>query len=157
MSHCQRSFERNSSVLFLLVEAEKHGAVPIHLNASPIDQIRAVTNGRGADVVMEIVGHDDALRLAYDLIRPWGVIASVGVHQDSFPFTGPDLYNKNVRLQFGRCPVRALFHEALQVLTEKQNHFNGFVSHRMSLSDASNAYRMFDQRLARKVIFDLRT
>lgn len=38
------------------------------------------TEGRGADVVLEVVGHSPALKTAYDIIRPWGVISSVGVH-----------------------------------------------------------------------------
>lgn len=105
---------------------------------------------------MEVVGHSDALQLAYDLIRPWGVIASVGVQQDPFPFKGPHAYDKNLRLQFGRCPVRALFPEALQLFLKKQDLFKSFISHRMSLSDAPKAYDMFDKRLARKIIFDLR-
>ena len=105
---------------------------------------------------MEVVGHADALQLSYDLIRPWGVIASVGVQQDPLPFNGPHLYDKNVRLQFGRCPVSALFPDALQLFLKKQDLFKNFISHRMMLSDAPKAYEMFDKRLARKVIFDLR-
>ena len=105
---------------------------------------------------MEVVGHADALQLSYDLIRPWGVIASVGVPQDPFPFKASQVYEKNVRLQFGRCPVRALFPDALQLLLKKQDQFKSFISHRMSLSDAPEAYQMFDKRLARKIIFDLR-
>lgn len=42
--------------------------------------ISDATDGRGADVALEIVGLSPALRLAFDLLRPWGVISSVGVH-----------------------------------------------------------------------------
>ena len=141
---------------FITEEAKKHGAIPVNLNNDPINIIKRATGGRGADAVMEIVGHANALQLAYDLIRPWGVIASVGVQLDAFPFTGPAAYDKNVRLQFGRCPVRALFSEALELFLRKQHLFTNFISHRMRLSDAVNAYELFDKRLARKIIFDLR-
>ncbi|CAF4142475.1 unnamed protein product, partial [Adineta steineri] len=114
-----------------LEQAKRHGGIPINLNTDPVSAIKKVTEGRGADAVMEIVGHADALQLAYDLIRPWGVIASVGVQQDAFPFKGPQVYDKNVRLQFGRCPVRALFPEALQIFSKKQDQFKNFISHRM--------------------------
>jgi threonine dehydrogenase-like Zn-dependent dehydrogenase len=53
------------------------------LNASLTDvkeEIFNNTNGRGADAVMEVVGSDRSLKLAIDLIRPGGVISSVGVH-----------------------------------------------------------------------------
>ncbi|CAF1158756.1 unnamed protein product [Adineta ricciae] len=79
-----------------LEEAKKHGAIPVNLNNDPINVIKRATDGRGADAVLEIVGHANALQLAYDLIRPWGVIASVGVQLDAFPFTGPAAYDKNV-------------------------------------------------------------
>lgn len=39
-----------------------------------------VTEGRGIDVALEIVGQSPALRLAFDILRPWGVISSIGVH-----------------------------------------------------------------------------
>jgi threonine dehydrogenase-like Zn-dependent dehydrogenase len=53
-----------------LTEAEAIGAIPISLDDSPVEKIKAATEGRGADVIMEIVGHADAFMLAFDLIRP---------------------------------------------------------------------------------------
>jgi threonine dehydrogenase-like Zn-dependent dehydrogenase len=52
-------------------------------------RIMEVTQGRGADVVMEVVGLAPALRTAYELVRPFGFISSVGVHNAearSFPY-----------------------------------------------------------------------
>lgn len=43
-------------------------------------RVKELTNGRGADVVIEVVGLSPALRTAFDLLRPWGTISSVGVH-----------------------------------------------------------------------------
>lgn len=43
-------------------------------------RIKDVTEGRGADVVMEVVGLSPALRMGFDILRPWGTISSVGVH-----------------------------------------------------------------------------
>jgi threonine dehydrogenase-like Zn-dependent dehydrogenase len=42
--------------------------------------VREVTEGRGADAVIEVVGLSPALRTAFDLLRPFGVISSIGVH-----------------------------------------------------------------------------
>ncbi|QRW05298.1 alcohol dehydrogenase zinc-binding domain protein [Ceratobasidium sp. AG-Ba] len=64
-----------------------------------------LSNGHGCDAVLEIVGNNSALELAYTLIRPFGVISSVGVHtHPQFPINGDALYSKNVSLAFGRCP-----------------------------------------------------
>ena len=57
--------------------------------------------------------------LAYDVVRAFGVIVSVGVHgEPPLPFTGRQCYNKNISLDFGRCPARAMFPPAFDLLGE---------------------------------------
>jgi threonine dehydrogenase-like Zn-dependent dehydrogenase len=36
--------------------------------------------GRGADVVIEVVGLSPALRTGFDLLRRFGILSSLGVH-----------------------------------------------------------------------------
>lgn len=43
-------------------------------------RIKEVTEGRGADVVIEVVGLSPALEMGFKILRPWGIISSVGVH-----------------------------------------------------------------------------
>lgn len=43
-------------------------------------RVKELTEGRGADVVIEVVGLSPALKMGFDLLRPWGVLSSVGVH-----------------------------------------------------------------------------
>ena len=43
-------------------------------------RIKEVTGGRGADMVVEVVGLSPALKTAFDIVRPFGVISSIGVH-----------------------------------------------------------------------------
>jgi threonine dehydrogenase-like Zn-dependent dehydrogenase len=43
-------------------------------------RVKEVTEGRGADVVIEVVGLSPALKTGFDILRPWGVLSSVGVH-----------------------------------------------------------------------------
>ncbi|OBT74441.1 hypothetical protein VF21_06601 [Pseudogymnoascus sp. 05NY08] len=69
-------------------------------------RIKELTNGRGADIVIEVVGLSSALKMGFDLLRPWGSISSVGVHNGEIPWTGNEAYGKNLRIQMGRCPVR---------------------------------------------------
>jgi len=71
------------------------------------DRVKELTDGRGADVVIEVVGHSSALRMGFEMLRPWGMMSSVGVHNGEIPWTGNEAYGKNLRLQMGRCPVRS--------------------------------------------------
>ena len=43
-------------------------------------RVKELTENRGADVVIEVVGLSPALEMGFELLRPWGVISSVGVH-----------------------------------------------------------------------------
>lgn len=43
-------------------------------------RVKDLTEGRGADVVIEVVGLSPALKMGFELLRPWGVMSSVGVH-----------------------------------------------------------------------------
>lgn len=43
-------------------------------------RVKELTNGRGADVVIEVVGLSPALKMGFELLRPWGTLSSVGVH-----------------------------------------------------------------------------
>ncbi|THC90187.1 hypothetical protein EYZ11_010345 [Aspergillus tanneri] len=84
-------------------------------------RVKELTEGRGADIAIEVVGHSSALRMAFDLLRPWGIISSVGVHNQEIPWSGNEAYGKNLRIQMGRCPVRSTFEEALNLLVQKQD------------------------------------
>ncbi len=63
--------------------AQSLGAEPLNFKTDPegmVKRIKEVTEGRGADIVIEVVGLKPALRTAYDVIRPFGFISSIGVH-----------------------------------------------------------------------------
>jgi threonine dehydrogenase-like Zn-dependent dehydrogenase len=71
------------SVPARLEQARKLGAEPwnFQTDREGLDKrVKDLTDGRGADVVIEVVGLSPALRTAFDLLRPWGAISSVGVH-----------------------------------------------------------------------------
>ncbi|KAJ3544877.1 hypothetical protein NM208_g2809 [Fusarium decemcellulare] len=117
-------------------------------------RVKELTGGRGADVVIEVVGHSSALDTAFKLLRPWGTISSVGVHNGEIPWTGNQAYGKNLTIKMGRCPVRSIFPKALELL-EKKQHLLGFMTENiMPLSQAVEGYRIFDSMLSQKVIFD---
>ncbi|KAI5863193.1 putative alcohol dehydrogenase [Durotheca rogersii] len=132
------------------------GAEPLNFakdRDAVIRRIREVTDGRGADVVVEVVGLSPALRTAYDVLRPFGFISSIGVHNAEIPFDGNDGYSKNIRLQMGRCPVRAIFPDALKVLAKNQHRFSFMFEKIMPLSMAVSGYDLFDKMQVQKVIF----
>ncbi|KAF2206440.1 hypothetical protein CERZMDRAFT_53085 [Cercospora zeae-maydis SCOH1-5] len=138
-----------------LEQAAALGAIPINLSDNPVQKIKDATQGRGADVVMEVVGHADAWNLSFDMIRPWGAISSIGVHTEKWEVNGLMLYGKNVQMAFGRCPVRSIFEEALELLVQEQKKVAFLCGKTMSLEDAPQAYQDFEQRKVHKIVFKM--
>lgn len=56
-------------------------------------RIKDATGGRGADVVIEVVGLTPALKTGFDLLRPWGTISSIGVHNAEVFLSSPGVRN----------------------------------------------------------------
>ncbi len=110
---------------------------------------------------VQVVGNPNALSLAYDIVRPFGTVSSVGVHQEPpLPFTGRDVYNKNVSFDFGRCPVRAMFPIALEILLKRQDVFGGvgaeasLIDRVVGFDEAVEMYKLFDKGQCGKILFD---
>ncbi|GME53494.1 alcohol dehydrogenase [Neofusicoccum parvum] len=132
------------------------GAVPVNFKEEDVaERVRQATGGRGADVVLEIVGVEGALRTAFEVVRPFGVVSSVGVHNGvgGVGFSGAEGYDKNVQLQMGRCPVRSLFPKALEVLKENQAKLECLTENIIPLTEAVSAYERFNRAEVQKFVF----
>jgi threonine dehydrogenase-like Zn-dependent dehydrogenase len=83
-----------------LASIKKLGAVPIDANAGdPVEQIIDVTNGKGVDVSLELVGTAATMRQAVQCLAPLGRAALVGLTNESmsiFPYT--ELINKEAEI-----------------------------------------------------------
>jgi threonine dehydrogenase-like Zn-dependent dehydrogenase len=130
--------------------AARFGAEPIAPDAGhAIEMLRDATDGRGADGVLETVGSRDAARLAFDLLRPGGVLSTVGVHTDpTFPFTPADAYNKNLTYRVGRCPARYYMERLVPLVQSEKYDLSLVFSHRLPLASGAEAYRLFAARTA---------
>ncbi len=139
--------------------AEQFGAIPINYKTvSPIEKIKAATEGRGADAVLEAVGSDITSRMAIDIVRPGGRVSAVGVHNSQqFPFSPVEAYDKNLTYSIGRCPARHYMEKLMDEVPTWEDDISAIISHRLALKEGSHAYQIFDQKLDHclKVIFDL--
>ena len=106
--------------------AQKLGAEPWNFQTQRdelFERVKALTDDRGADVVIEVVGHSSALDLGFQLLRPWGTISSVGVHNGEIPWTGNQAYGKNLTVKMGRCPVRSEYTGCSQSNADTRNRY----------------------------------
>jgi threonine dehydrogenase-like Zn-dependent dehydrogenase len=90
------ALEHRPKHLFAVDSVESRLELASNLGAEPLNflkdkdgmhkRVKEVTEGRGADAVIEVVGLSPALRTAFDLLRPWGVVSSIGVHNAEVGF-----------------------------------------------------------------------
>jgi threonine dehydrogenase-like Zn-dependent dehydrogenase len=89
------------------------------------------------------------------MVRPFGFISCVGVFSGDYVFPGPTLHGKNITMGWGRCPVRGIFEESLECLAKVQDKVSFLCDLHMPLEEATQAYDIFNQRKAHKIILDL--
>jgi len=128
--------------------ATRFGAEGLLLDdESPHGVVAERTGGRGADVVLEAVGNPAAGRLAFDLVRPGGVISTVGVHTaPTMAFAPSEAYDKNLTYRVGRCPARRYLERLLPRLPELSDDLDALITQRPSLEAGAEAYRRFAAR-----------
>ncbi len=127
--------------------AQKLGGIPLALDQNPWAKIQEITKGIGADGVLEAVGSKRAGQLAFELVRPGGIISTVGVHTSpNFAFSPAQAYDKNLTYRIGRCPARHYMERLMPKMQELPFDPSVIVSHEMSLSKGVEAYDLFDAK-----------
>jgi 2-desacetyl-2-hydroxyethyl bacteriochlorophyllide A dehydrogenase len=128
--------------------AKLYGGIPLSVEQHNWQEaIWAATDGRGVDAVLEAVGSHSAMLTAYNILRPGGVIASVGVHTSpTFAFSPIACYDKNITLKIGRAPVRHYMPELLAQALQSPFDTAPIITHRLPLSEGANAYQLFDEK-----------
>jgi threonine dehydrogenase-like Zn-dependent dehydrogenase len=134
--------------------AAELGAIPLDpREANPEMEVQRHTGGDGADVVLECVGHVEAIETAIKVCRGGGTVSSVGVPSEvngDFPYF--DVWNRGLSFRSGLANVHAYMRPLLDLIEAGRLHPERVISHRLRLDDAEEAYRLFDRREATKVV-----
>lgn len=119
------------------------------------DGILDLTEWRGADVVVDAAGHPDALRSTVDYVRMGGAISIPGVYlQDGIELPWGDIWLKNLDFSMGVTHFCNVMDEVMALVLAGALNPAAIVSHRMGLSEAAEAYRLFADREAHKIVLD---
>lgn len=139
-----------------LAQAAATGATPINATAGdPVSQLRGLTGGLRADVVIEAVGNAAALDTAWRAVRTGGRVSLVGFLTDEpFPQTAGQTWLRGLTV----VPVlgQPILHR--QTLTRLVSAGRlrpaRVVSETVGLEEAVDAYERFDRRETTKVLLD---
>ncbi|MEA2646808.1 MAG: S-(hydroxymethyl)glutathione dehydrogenase / alcohol dehydrogenase [Chloroflexota bacterium] len=135
--------------------ASGFGAKPIDLRSqNAVVTCQDATDGRGVDVVLECVGSSQALVPAFDMVRPGGTIAVIGVHSEP-EATVPlqMIFNKGIDLRMGGIAnIPGRWDRVIEHIEAGDLQPDSIISHRMKLDDALQGYELFRTREAMKVV-----
>jgi threonine dehydrogenase-like Zn-dependent dehydrogenase len=118
--------------------------------------IADLTDGRGADAVLEAVGEPGALDLALRLGRPGAVVSIAGYHTaTTYALPIQAAYTKNLTLRIGRCHARRTIDILLPLVTAGRFRPADIVTHVLPLEEGARGYEIFSERRegAIKVLF----
>jgi 2-desacetyl-2-hydroxyethyl bacteriochlorophyllide A dehydrogenase len=139
-----------------LKEAETIGAIAVNADTDdPADAVLDLTDWRGADLVVEAVGHESALQSACGIVRSGGTISVPGLYtEDAISLPYGNLWLKGITLQGGLANVVGYRDEVTALVCAGKLSPSRIISHRMGLSEVSEAYRLFADRKAMKIVLD---
>jgi alcohol dehydrogenase len=123
--------------------AHKLGAMAVDPAADdPIEVIRAMTGGLGADAALEAVGIPESFELCTELVRPGGHIANIGVHGRPATLHLESLWIRNITITTGLVDT-ATTPTLLRLLAGGQLDVSSFLTHRFAMPDILKAYEVF--------------
>jgi len=114
-------------------------------------RILEMTNGIGADAVLECVGTNDSIASAFKIARPGSTVGFVGVpHGVELPVRR--MFQKNIGLAGGMAPVRTYLPDLRRRTLDGSIKPGIVFDLSLPLDDVAEGYRAMDERRAIKVL-----
>jgi threonine dehydrogenase-like Zn-dependent dehydrogenase len=114
-----------------------------------VAQIRELTDGVGADAVLECVGTDEAMQQAIRATRAGGGVGFVGVPH-GVTVTGRQLFSTMVQVHGGPAPVRRFLPDLIDLVWRGEIEPGKVFDLSLPLDEVAEGYRAMDERRAIK-------
>ena len=133
--------------------ARRFGATDTVNNAreDAVAQVMALTEGRGADAVIEAVGVPASFELCQELVAPGGTIANIGVHGRKADLHLEKLWDRNIAITtrlVDTCTTGLL----LKAVSGGKLNPAPLITHRYTLDRILDAYKTFAQAAQSKAL-----
>ena len=132
-----------------------------------VEQIRAMTDGRGADLCVEAVGFEPdrnlldrakavvnfekgsvkVLEACMSAVRRAGIVSVLGVYPatyDNFPVG--QFFDKGITLRGGQAPAQKHIDKLLGYVVEGKVKLDDVITHRLPLTEISHGYSIFKKK-----------
>lgn len=121
---------------------------------NPVEKILKMTNGRGADMVIEASGAGAAILQALDMVRTCGRICAVGL-------TGKELVNfawnkamyKALDINFNFSSSYTAWDRALSLMANTKTDLNALITHKSSIDEWEKVFKDLEEEKGIKALF----
>lgn len=128
--------------------AERLGAEPVDpSDGGTMNQLLEATGGRGPDSIIEAVGRDETINDAIMSVCPGGTVSVVGVSTNlAHPFPMAIAMYKGITFRICVADIPSTWDQLIPLIEHGRLAPEDVFTHRVGLSEAPAAYRMFDDR-----------
>jgi len=115
-----------------------------------VDEVKKLTGGYGADVAIEALGTQPTFESALRCLRPGGTLSSLGVYSGKLelPYTAFAAGLGDHRIVTTLCPGgKERMARLIAMVRSGRFDPTPLITHRFSLADINEAYRVFSNRL----------
>ena len=116
-----------------------------------VARIKDLTDGVGADAVLECVGTSESMSQALRSTRPGGGVGVVGVPH-GVSIDGQELFYSHVRVQGGPAPVRRFLPDLIDLIWNRQIDPGKVFDLTLPLGQVAEGYAAMDERRAIKTL-----
>src|SRR6266849_1546984 len=116
-----------------------------------VEQIKQLTNGIGADSVLECVGTQQSMMQAIQSTRRGGFVGYVGVPH-GVELNGEQLFFAHIHLHGGPAPVRRYLPDLIKLVWDRKIDPGKVFDMTLPLDHVAQAYRAMDERRAIKTL-----
>lgn len=136
-------------------------------DVDPIEAIREMTGGRGADVCVDAVGFEaersifekfkatinfekgtsKVIENCFKAVRRGGTVTIVGVYGTAFDnFPVHRMFDKGITIKQGQAPVLNYIDELIELVKTEKVVLDDIISHKLPLTEAAHAYDIFKKK-----------
>ena len=131
------------------LEAAKRVGADIIINSGKTDileEIKRITDGRGADVTIEAVGSAETLNYCIESVRGGGNISIVGVFPPGMvEISMKKMLIRNIQIKMGLVNMVNMG-RLMSLIKHRKLDLTSLITHQMPLNKVNDAYRIFSSR-----------
>lgn len=114
-----------------------------------------INEGYGFDLVIDSAGSSETLKLAMEIVRPYGEIVKIGWGPQQINYSIDEIIGKSVRLQGSFSHFWPVWERCLELLKNKKIDLNKIITHEMPLDEWKQGFDLVGNCKGLKVVFKI--